>query len=114
MGKAYSTWSLLAVAGCTLLAVPLAAQTAPATPTQTLSLSDAQKADLLAHDTEASVADAQAGLSGGGQSRQIHGEIGALIGSNGTRAAFGTAVIPLGDGAQAAVSFESSRYGRRH
>lgn len=45
--------------------------------------------------------------------RGIHGEIGFMIGSNGTRGAYGTADIPLGDNAGATVSFESSRFGYR-
>lgn len=40
--------------------------------------------------------------------RQIHGEMGVAIGTNGYRAAFGTAAVPLpGDGV-AILSFESS------
>jgi hypothetical protein len=36
-----------------------------------------------------------------------------MIGTHGTRGAYGTAAIPLGDNAGAVVSFESSRYGVR-
>jgi hypothetical protein len=45
----------------------------------------------------------------------VHGEVGVMIGSHGTRGAYGTADIPLGQNAGATVSFESSRfgYGRR-
>lgn len=80
----------------------------------TLSLSDAQKADIQSHATEDSVDAARAGLGGTGvPGRQIHGEVGMMIGSHGTRGAYGTAAIPLGDNAGAVVSFENSRYGYR-
>jgi hypothetical protein len=81
----------------------------PADPT-ILRLSDAEKADLLSHGTEASVDAARAGPGGpAGPARAIHGEVGALVGSHGTRAAYGTAAIPLGANGRAIVSFESSR-----
>jgi len=48
----------------------------------------------------------------GGPDRQIHGEIGAMIGTGGTRGIFGTAAVPLGDSGMAVFSFENSRYGR--
>ena len=86
----------------------LAAQSLP----HALSLSDDEKAALLAQNTETSVATARSGLGNGmSGGRQVHGVLGAMIGSNGTRGAFGTAAIPLGDSAGATVSFESSRYG---
>ncbi|HEY0316399.1 MAG TPA: hypothetical protein VGC28_09040 [Sphingomonas sp.] len=92
---------------------------AQATPGNTIGLTDAQKADILSHDTEASVADAQSGLDarsglpGSGHARAIHGEIGAEIGTHGERGMFGAAAIPLGDNGSASVMFESDRYGRR-
>lgn len=96
-----------------LLPVAAAIGQPPAAATGTLSLSDDQKAALLARDTEDSVATARSGLGTGGRPmRQIHGEIGAFVGTNGARGAYGAAAIPLGDDAQAAVSFETSRYGR--
>jgi hypothetical protein len=86
------------------------AQTAAAP--DTLSLSDAQKAEIASHATEDSVDAARAGLDGtGAPDRKIHGEMGVMIGSHGTRGAYGTAAIPLGDHAGAVVSFEKSRYG---
>jgi len=45
--------------------------------------------------------------------RGVHGEIGAMIGTHGARAIYGTAAIPLGDHADAVVSFESSSFGYR-
>lgn len=46
-------------------------------------------------------------------SRAVHGEVGFAVGTGGYTSAFGTAVIPLGDSAVAAVSFERADYGRR-
>ena len=103
---------LVCLAGLILLpATALSAQTAPVAGANTLSLSDEQKADLLAHNTESSVEAARAGLGNGRQSRQIHGEIGAMVGSHGTRGIYGTAAVPLSDNTRAVVSFEDSRYG---
>ncbi|MBA2936094.1 hypothetical protein HZF05_18585 [Sphingomonas sp. CGMCC 1.13654] len=99
---------LLPFIGLTLLpAAALSAQAAP----DTLRLSDAQKQELLAHNTESSVDAARAGLGNGAPGRQIHGEIGAMFGTHGTRGIYGTAAVPIGDNASAAVSFEDSRYG---
>ncbi len=98
------------IAGLAMLgAVPSLAQTAASPPPQTLSLTPEEKADILAHQTEESVDAARAGLPGGGGARQIHGEIGAAIGTHGARDAYGVAAIPLGDHAGATVSFEDSR-----
>jgi hypothetical protein len=91
--------------------VSVAGAQATATP-DTLSLSDTQKAEIAGHATEDSVDAARAGLDGAGApDRKIHGEMGVMIGSHGTRGAYGTAAIPLGDHAGAVVSFENSRYG---
>lgn len=92
-------------------AATLSAQTPPPGDPNTLSLSDAQKQELLSHNTESSVDAARAGLGSGAPGRQIHGEIGAMIGTHGTRGIYGTAAVPLGDNAGATVSFEDSRYG---
>ena len=48
----------------------------------------------------------------GGIGSQIHGEVGMMIGTNGTRGVFGSAVAPLGDSGSVAVAFENSRFGR--
>jgi hypothetical protein len=88
------------------------AQAADGDSGQIVSLTPEQKADVLDRGTEASVAAARAGIAQGGGDRQVHGEIGAMIGTGGARGIFGTAAIPLGDNAGAVVSFESSRYGR--
>lgn len=94
-----------------LPAAALPAQDAPVGDPNILSLSDAQKQALLAHNTESSVDAARAGLGNGAPGRQIHGEIGAMIGTHGTRGIYGTAAVPLGDNAGATFSFEDSRYG---
>jgi len=92
-------------------------QPAPQKPPETLSLTDEQKMAVLNGNTEDSVDAARAGLGGngsGGIGRSIHGEVGAMIGSNGTRGIYGVAAIPLGDNAGAVVSVESSRVGYPH
>lgn len=48
-----------------------------------------------------------------GLDRQIHGEVGMMIGTGGARGVFGSAVAPLGDSGSVAVAFENSRYGGR-
>ncbi len=95
-----------------LLAAPLASQAQPPAG-NTIALSDSQKADILSHDTEATVAAARAGLPTSGKARAIHGEIGAGIGTHGERGVFGAAAIPLGDSATATVMFEDEHYGHR-
>jgi hypothetical protein len=96
-----------------LAAVLLASQGHAQAPGNTIGLSDAQKADILSHNTEDTVADARAGLPTSGKARAIHGEIGAEIGTHGERGMFGAAAIPLGENASATVMFEDERYGRR-
>jgi hypothetical protein len=105
-----------------VLAGPALAQAAPVAPSttvspdgSTLSLSDDQKDALLADHTEDSVDAARAGLPGGAPPKPgVHGEVGAMVGSHGTRAIYGTAAVPLGNNAGAVVSFEKGRYGYRH
>ncbi len=51
--------------------------------------------------------------------RQIHGEVGVMIGTGGARGVFGTAAIPLGQDGIAVISMESMRlpdfrYRRNH
>ena len=119
--------TLMALAGATLLALGTSGATAQAADpvaSHTLSLSAEQKAALLAGHSETSVDAARAGLGddapaggvndlgAGGGRRQIHGEIDAMVGTNGARGIAGTAAVPLGDNAGAVVSFESSRFGR--
>ena len=85
----------------------------PAPPSSdTIRLSDRERDAILDSNTVESAAAArgelgESGVGGPG----IHGEVGAMIGSNGTRGAYGVAAIPLGDNAGAVVSFESSQFG---
>lgn len=109
--KARLSAALAALAACALCTTGALAQTVPPAGGGTLSLSDSEKSDLLAQNTESSVEAARAGLGNGGGGRAIHGEIGAMIGTHDTRGIYGTAAIPLGDNAGAVVSFESSHYG---
>lgn len=46
----------------------------------------------------------------GEPAKKVHGEMGVMIGTGGARAAYGSAVIPLGDRGVAAFSFETGRY----
>ncbi|MDX5985612.1 hypothetical protein [Sphingomonas echinoides] len=94
------------------------ATTAPTTPApattqpssgDTIRLSDRERDAILNSNTVESAAAARGERPGSG-GPGIHGEIGAMIGSNGTRGVYGTAAIPLGDNAGAVVSFESSHY----
>ncbi len=48
-----------------------------------------------------------------GPGRQIHGEVGMMIGTGGARGLFGTAAIPLGENGGAVISFSTERYGNR-
>jgi hypothetical protein len=105
MGSAFC--AALAMIG----AAPAMAQSASPPPPETLRLTPQEKADIVAHQTEASVDAARAGLAGSGSGRQVHGEIGAAAGTHGLRDLYGTATIPLGDHASATVGFDDSRYG---
>jgi len=105
------TW----LAGCSMaVASPALAQSVARTVPETLSLTPEEKADIVEHQTEASVDAARAGLAGGGSGQQIHGEIGTSIGNHGMHDVYGAAAIPLGDHAGATVSFEDGRYGTHH
>lgn len=96
----------------TLLFALLLPGLAAAQPVGALTLSDAQKQEILAHNSETDVDAARAGLSGHAPRRAVHGEVGMAIGSHGLRSEYGTVAVPLGDSAGAVVSFENSRFGR--
>ena len=84
----------------------------PAQTGDTIRLTDAQRMEILDHNTVESAAAARGELPASESTgRGIHGEVGVMIGSHGTRGAYGTADIPLGDHASATVSVESSRFG---
>lgn len=110
------------IAGGTGWSMPSAAQSAPAPATDPASsgtpdiirLTDEQRNAILDRNTEDSAAAARGELTKSQRvERGIHGEMGVMIGSYGTRGIYGTADIPLGDNAGATVSFESSRFGYR-
>jgi hypothetical protein len=85
---------------------------APLSPSDSVRLSDEERSAILDNNTAESAAAARGELTGSARAgRGIHGEVGAMIGSNGMRGAYGTAAIPLGDNAGAVVSFESSHFG---
>jgi hypothetical protein len=89
-----------------------AAQPAPAAQSDVRQLTDEERLAILDGNTVESAARAR-GEAPEAQAagRGIHGEVGMAVGTNGMRALYGTADIPLGDHAAATVSFESSRYG---
>ncbi|MEG3174810.1 hypothetical protein U1872_01100 [Sphingomonas sp. RB3P16] len=96
-------------------AQPAPTTQAPATPDAepgVRRISDAERAAILESATPESAALARGEDPGAERlGRGIHGEVGAMIGTGGARAIYGTAAIPLGDNAGAIVSFESSRFG---
>jgi len=116
---------LVLAAGISCLSTAAFAQSAPMQTTarpsptstgDTIRLTDAQREAILNASTEDSAAAARGeriGSLGDRPGRGIHGEVGVMIGTNGTRGAYGVAEVPLGDRAGAVVSFESSRYGYR-
>jgi len=88
------------------------AEAAPPSDADTVRLTDEQRDRILDRNTEDSAAAARGELAGAERTaRGIHGEVGVMIGSHGTRGAYGMADIPLGDNAGATVSVESSRFG---
>jgi hypothetical protein len=96
-----------------LLAVmaPAAALAAPPPPS-VQRLTDAQVEQILA---EAAAKREAAEAAEGAPKPAIHGEVGVEVGTGGHRAAFGTAVVPLGSESVATVSFltATSRDGGR-
>lgn len=89
-------------------------QAAPSTTDDTVRLSDEQRRTILDSNTMESAAAARGELTGADRAdRRIHGEVGVMIGTNGTRGIYGVAEIPLGNNASAVISYENSRYGYR-
>ena len=98
--------------------VALFAQAVPvpeaAPSTDTIRLTDEQRRAILDHATPESAAAARGEMpEAERKTLGIHGEVGAMVGSNGLRSLYGVAQIPLGDSAAATVAFESSRFGYR-
>lgn len=107
-------WSTTAFAQSTPAPTTTQPEAPTATDSDTMRLTDEQRDAILDANTEARAAAARGELTGlESLGRDVHGEVGVMIGSNGTRGVHGTADIPLGDNAGATVSFESSRFGYR-
>jgi hypothetical protein len=87
------------------------AQIAEPNTAQIVRLTPEQKAELAAAGTEEKVDMALAQATAGGD-RQIHGSVGMMIGTAGSRGVYGTAQIPLGENGEAAIAFENTRFGR--
>lgn len=97
-------------------ATPAASVTEAAPPPadDTIRLTDAERLEILNNNTVEKAAAARGELPDSERpGRGIHGEVGFMIGTNGTRGAYGTADIPLGENARATVSVESSTFGYR-
>lgn len=78
----------------------------------TMRLSDAERDAILDANTEASAAAARGEpAEAEEQGRRIHGEVGVMVGTNGTRGIYGVADVPLGENGGATIAFESSRIG---
>ena len=90
-------------------AAPAWADAAPATgsPTDTIRLSDEDRQAAY----EQANARAARELPINGLDRKVHGEVGMEIGSNGSRALYGSAIVPLGDNATAQISFLTGQGG---
>lgn len=96
-----------------LLAGPALAQTS----VEAVPAPDAAQADVVRlspQEREAAIEQGAARAAreaelAGPSDRKIHGEIGVEIGTGGTRAAYGSAVVPLGDTGVAAFAFETDR-----
>ena len=104
---------------CCLLAAGAAStaalgQTADSLADNVRRLSPEEKERILAESSEAA-ADASLrsimGGGGSGTSSQIHGEVGAMIGTGNTYGVFGTALVPLGENGSAIFSFSKSQFG---
>lgn len=90
------------------------AQPSPPSSGDTRRLTDAQRDEILNGNTVERAAAVRGELPDSeGPGRGIHGEVGVMIGTNGTRGAYGVADIPLGDNARATVAVESSTFDYR-
>jgi hypothetical protein len=93
------------------LASAATAQTAESfDPSEVRRLSPEEKERILAENEQrAKEAEFDAALGRSSPRPGIHGEIGGVIGTGGTRGIFGTALVPLGDSGSAIFSFEDFR-----
>jgi len=92
------------------LAALLAASAAGAAET-VVALSPEAKAKIL-NDAAAKPSTSLGESAVNAPDRQVHGEVGMMIGTNGARGVFGSAVAPLGGSGSVAVAVENSRFGR--
>lgn len=78
-------------------------------------LSPEEKEQILANSSEAAADAALMSAMGGGgrdsRPNQIHGEVGAMIGTGNAYGIYGTAIVPLGDNGSAILSFSKSQFG---
>lgn len=104
---------VLIAATAVLAGGPALAEDAGGAPGRVISLTPEQKeAAIESGGTMTAGPAADIAGHGGSGAGQIHGEIGAMIGTGGARGVYGTAAVPLGENAGAILSFEKSRYGR--
>lgn len=114
VASCWSTAALAQAAPATTDAVTAEAQPAPPPTDDTRRLTDEQRNEILNNNTVEKAAAIRGELpDSDGPGPGIHGEVGFMIGTNGTRGAYGTADIPLGDNARATVAVESSTFGYR-
>ncbi|WP_165324272.1 hypothetical protein [Rhizorhabdus phycosphaerae] len=90
-----------------LAALLLASAAAQAEET-VIALSPAEKEKLL--DAAAQKPRPVGELPVNGVIGKVHGQVGMFVGTGGARGVFGTAVAPVGETGQIAVSFENSRF----
>lgn len=92
----------LTACALSFIALPVAAQVAPAPPSDTVTLSAEQREAAI----EAGAARAHdESLQNGTGDRRVHGEMGVEVGNRGQRAAYGTVVTPIGQNGMAAFSY---------
>ena len=95
------------------LAVLLIASAAQAEETVVSLSPEAKEKILEAAATRNARVTGEPAINGTGGLGRIHGQVGMMIGTNGARGVFGSAVAPIGDSGSVAVAFENSRYGGR-
>ena len=103
---------LLALAALVPGAAASAQTPEPADTSAVRRLTPEQKEQILAENERRRAEAAALDTALGGSITRpsgIHGEIGAEIGTGGTRGLFGSALVPLGDRGAAAFSFENYR-----
>ncbi|KKC24195.1 hypothetical protein [Sphingomonas sp. SRS2] len=95
------------------LAALLAASGAVAAETVVSLSPEAKEKVLEAAATRNAKAIGEPAINGAGGLGAIHGEVGMMIGTNGARGVFGSAVAPIGESATVGIAFENSRFGGR-